>query len=165
VTVDGRVKSSAEDLQAQYDLQLRIYRAYDGAAKAINRMRDLRGQLDGWAKRAAEHKGGEGVAESAKGLSAKVREIEETLLVPDLRPGWADNLNRGTRLLAKLGSLPPVVAIGDFRPTDAAEAVYAQLSAQIEEQLGRFNKLVEEELPSLNERIAGLSLGAVAARP
>ena len=165
VVPDGRVKTSAEDLQAQYDLQLRIYRAYDGAVKAINRMRDLRGQLDGWAKRAAALEGGEGVAELAKSVSAKVRAIEETLLVPDLRPGWADNLNHGTRLLEKLGALPPVVAIGDYRPTDAAEAVYAHLTAQIDEQIGRFNKLVEEELPPLNERIAGLSLGAVVARP
>jgi photosystem II stability/assembly factor-like uncharacterized protein len=165
VVRDGRVSSSDADVHAQYDLLMRIFRAYDGTVKAINRMRDLRGQLDGWAKRAEAVKGGEGLKEAAVSLRARVLEIEKTLLVPDLRAGWADNLNHGTRLLAKLAALPPAVTLGEYRPTDAAEAVYAHLTGQIDEQIGRFNRLVEDELPALNRRIAELSLGAVTARP
>lgn len=164
VVKDGRVSSSDADIQAQYDLLMRIYRSYNGAVKAINRMRDLRGQLDGWARRAEGVQGGEGLKEAAAALRDKVLEVEKTLLVPDLRAGWADNLNHGTRLLAKLASLPPAVALGEYRPTDAAEAFYAEISAQIDEQVGRFNAIVETELPALNRRIAELSLGAVMAR-
>jgi photosystem II stability/assembly factor-like uncharacterized protein len=164
VVKDSRISTSDADLGLQYDLLMRIYRAYDGAVKAINRMRDLRGQLEGWEKRAAEAKGGEAVAAAAKALREQVLEIEKTLLVPDLRDGWADNLNHGTRLLAKLAALPPAVNLGDYRPTAAAEAVYAHLSAQIDEQVGRFNGLVESALPGLNQQIAGLSFGAVVAR-
>jgi photosystem II stability/assembly factor-like uncharacterized protein len=165
VVRDGRVSSSDADLHAQHDLLMRIHTSYDAAVKAINRMRDLRGQLDGWARRAEGVQGGEGLKEAAAALRDRVLEVEKTLLVPDLRPGWADNLNHGTRLLAKLAALPPVVALGEYRPTDAAEAFYAEISAQIDEQVGRFNALVETELPALNRRIAELSLGAVVARP
>lgn len=164
VVKDGRVGASDADLQAQSELLLRIHRTYDGAAKAVNRMRDLRSQLDDWAKRAKALKGGEGVAEAAKALSGQVLEIEQTLLVPDLRAGWADSLNHGTRLLAQIAALPPAVSLGEYRPTDAAEAVYVHLSALIEAQLGRLSALVEQELPGLNARIADLSLGAVVAR-
>jgi photosystem II stability/assembly factor-like uncharacterized protein len=164
VVMDGRVATSAEDLQAQYDLQLKVYRSYDSTAKAINRMRDLRGQLDGWAKRAAALEGGADAAKLAKELRAKVLEIEERLQVPDLRPGWGDDRNAGTRMLAKLASLPPVVAFGDFRPTDGALAFYAEISGRIEEQIAHFDKLVETELPALNKQLAGLAPGAVMAR-
>ena len=84
--------------------------------------------------------------------------------MPDLRAGWADSLNHGTRLLAQIAALPAVVALGEYRPTDAAEAVYVHLSTQIEAQLGHFNALLERELPGLNARIADLALGAVVAR-
>jgi hypothetical protein len=164
VVKDGRVDASDADLHAQYDLAMRIHRSADEAVRTINRMRDLRAQLDAWATRAAAAKGGEGVAEAAKGLRARVLELEKALLVPDLRAGWADRINNGTRLLEKLLSLPAVVALGEYRPTDAAEAAYNHVAAQIDEQIGGFNRLVESELPGLNKRIAELQLGAVVAR-
>jgi hypothetical protein len=83
--------------------------------------------------------------------------------VPDLRPGWADNLNQGARLWEKLTALPAVVALGDYRPTDAAEAVYADLTARIDEQLARFEALVNAELPAFNAKVAKAELGAVVA--
>ena len=61
---------------------------------------------------------GEGLAERAEELRDKVLEIEKTLLVPDLRDGWADRINPGSRLLDKLAGLPAVPALGDYRPTD-----------------------------------------------
>lgn len=165
VVKEPDITTSDADIQAQTDLAMRIHRTLDGACKAVNRMRDLRAQLDGWVKRAEGVKGGESVREAARSLRDSVLEIEKTLVVPGLRPGWADNLNHGVRLLEKLKSLPAVVELGEYRPTDAAEAVYAHLAGQIEEQIGRFNALVESALPGLNARIAELGPGAVMARP
>ncbi len=88
-------------------------------------------------------------------------EIEKTLLVPDLRPGWADNLNQGVRLLEKLSSLIPVVQLGDYRPTDAAETVFNDLTARIEEQLGRLDRLIAEDLAALNAQIRAANLDPV----
>lgn len=165
VVKEPAIATSDADLAAQADLALRIHRTIDETCRAINRMRDLRAQLDGWAKRAKGLPNGAPVAEAAAALRDGVLEIEKTLLVPDLRPGWADNLNHGVRLLGKITSLPPVVELGDYKPTAAAEAVYAELSAQIGAQIERFNALIERELPALNSRIAELGAGAVVARP
>ena len=48
VVKPAAVDVSESDLDAQYDLLLRISRQLDRTAKTINRMRDLRSQLDGW---------------------------------------------------------------------------------------------------------------------
>lgn len=162
VAKEPAIATSDADLQAQYDLGMRIHRKSDETRKAINRMRDLRGQLDGWAKRAQGL--ADGVAEAAAALRDKVLAVEKELLVPDLRSGWADNLNQGVRLLEKLEGLAPVVELGDYRPTDAAEAVYAHLSAQIDEVIARFDALVDAALPGLNQQIAEAKLGAVVLK-
>ena len=80
-------------------------------------------------------------------------EIEKTLLVPDLRAGWADSINHGTRLLDKLAGLPSVPALGDYRPTDVSSEVFADLSARIDAEIAKFDALVKDELPKINELI------------
>ncbi len=159
----SNLPATQADLDAQYDLVLRIHNQLDRTAKTINRMRDLRGQLDGWAKRAAGREGGAQVAEAAKALSAKALEVEKTLQIPDLRPGMADNINQGVRLFAKLEELPPVIALGDYRPTDVAEVVFASLKERIETQIARFETLVSDDLAAFNKLVAGAGLGPVLA--
>ncbi|NJM08397.1 hypothetical protein HC891_22795 [Candidatus Gracilibacteria bacterium] len=127
-------------------------------------MRDLRQQLDGWAKRVEKHEQGEALVAAIKGLREQVLAIEEPLLVPDLRSGWADNLNKGVRLLQKLAELPAVVEMGDYRPTDVSYQVYEHLGSQIEAQLKRFDELVARELAPLNARIAAAGVGAVLVK-
>ena len=157
----GAIPATQEDLDAQADLLHRIHRQVDRTTTAINRMRDLRAQLDGWAKRTRDANGRAEVAIAADALKEQVLEIEKTILVPDLRPGWADNLNQGTRLLQKLTDLTPVVALGDYRPTDAAEAVFADVTGRIEEQIARFDALVAAEVPGFNAKVAAAGAGAV----
>ena len=159
----GYLPASQADLDAQEDLLLRLHRQIDRTVKAINRMRDLRAQVDGWANRTRERDGGAEVAATAEALLDKILEVEKTLLAPDLRPGWADNLNQGVRLLEKLAGVPAVVALGDYRPTDAAEAVFADLSARIEREIGRFEALVGDDLATFNALVATAGLGAVPA--
>jgi hypothetical protein len=164
VVPEPAIASSADDLAAQYNLQVKIYDTLDKAVKGVNRMRDLRQQLDGWAKRVEKHEQGEALTTAIKGLREQVLAIEETLLVPDLRIGWADNLNKGVRLLQKLAELPSVVEMGDYRPTDVSYQVYEHLGGQIESQLKRFDELVARELAPLNKRIAEAGVGAVVVK-
>jgi len=159
--------ASAEDLAAQDDLLRRIHGQLDRTARTINRMRDLRAQLDGWATRtkpAEGEDGAGGIAAAATVLRDEVLEIEKTLQVPDFRPGWADNLNAGTRLFDKLAALPPAVALGDYRPTDAAGEVYADLTARIDAEIARFDALVADDLLAFNDQTRQ-AVGAVFVAP
>ncbi|MFO7170333.1 MAG: glycosyl hydrolase [Chloroflexota bacterium] len=164
IVKDPATPATLEDLREQYDLHMAIFRKASEAIAAINRMRDLRAQLDGWAKRAAEQPDGKPVAEAAARLKERVLEIEKTLAVPDLRGGWGDTINNGARLLEQLLTVVEVVTLGDYRPTDQAREAAAHYSGLIDEQLGAFGRLVAEELPKLNAQIAEAGLGAVVVR-
>jgi hypothetical protein len=164
VVGDPGAPASNEDLQAQYDLLMQIHRKIDDTIKAINRMRDLRLQLDGWAKRAEGLPSGAPIAASAKSLKDKVLEVEKKLQIPDLRAGWADNLNNGVQLLERIISLPSAIDLGNYRPTDQAYEVFSHLTGLIDAEIGRFNQLIESELPALNKQIAEAQIGAVVAR-
>jgi photosystem II stability/assembly factor-like uncharacterized protein len=159
----SNLPATQADLEAQYDLLLRIHQQIDRTAKAINRMRDLRGQLDGWSKRTAEKEESKKAGEAAKALSEKVLEIEKMIQIPDLRSGWADNLNQGTRLFGKLIELPTGIAIGDYRPTDAAEAAFSDLKERIEAQISRFEELVAKDLAAFNKLATETGLNVAVA--
>jgi photosystem II stability/assembly factor-like uncharacterized protein len=154
------VTATEADLAAQHNLLLRIHRQVDRTTKAINRMRDLRAQLDGWAKRTREREGGAEVAAAAEALRDAVLEREKALLYPDLRSGW-ETYNYGVRLLGKLLGLADAVSLGDYRPTDAAEELFADLQDRLDTELAAFEKLQEEDVPAFNTRVADASLGAV----
>ena len=134
-------------------------------ARTINRMRDLRAQLDSVARHAKGLDGGDAIATEAEALRDKVRAIEETLQVPDLRAGWGDSINAGARLWEKMTGLPGAVQLGDFRPTDAAEAVFADLKGRVDPQVEAFDKLVADDVPPLNKKIADAEIGAVVPLP
>lgn len=161
IVQDLQSTATQDDLEAQHDLAMRIHQMIGATVQTINRMRDLRAQLDGWAKRAEALPDGAPIAAQAKALREKVLEIEKHLLIPDLRPGWADSLNQGVRLLEKLVNLAPVVQLGDYRPTNAAEAAFHDLSARINAQRAHFDTLLESDLPALNAAIAERGFGAV----
>jgi hypothetical protein len=165
VVKDPAIATDDADLIAQFDLAQRIHRKTDELTKAVNRMRDLRAQLDAWAKRADTLPNVAPIAEAARALRAKVLDVEKTIVVPDLRSGWADSLNHGVRLLEKIVSLPSVVEMGDYKPTAAAEAAFADLTTRIDTQIGAFNILIDTELVPLNERIAEAKLGSLIVRP
>jgi hypothetical protein len=161
---DPGAPASNEDLQAQHDLLMQIHEKTDATIRAVNSMRDLRQQLDGWNKRAADLPNGKPIASAARALKDQVLEIEKTLLVPDLRAGWADNLNQGVRLLQRIASLAGAVDLGNYRPTDQAYEVFAELAGLIDAQIGRFNELVETDLAALNKQIAEAQIGALVVK-
>jgi photosystem II stability/assembly factor-like uncharacterized protein len=162
---DPAVTATQEDLEAQFELSMRIHGLVGETVTAVNRMRDLRQQLDGWAKRTATLPGGDAISATAAQLKAQVLEVESALVVPDLRPGWGDVGMAGTRLLDKVLALAPVVGLGDYRPTDQAYEAFDHFAGQVRAQLDAFTRLAESELPKLNAQIAEAQIGAVALRP
>jgi photosystem II stability/assembly factor-like uncharacterized protein len=153
------IGTSQDDLAAQVALQTQVHQLIDRTVTAINTMRDLRAQLAGWEARAA---GQAHLVERCKQLREQVLEIEKTLAVPDLRPGWGDAFTYGSRLLERISSLPDVIELGDYKPTDAAIEVYHDLKGRIETQLERLDDLKAEELPTLNAALAAAGFGIVA---
>ncbi|MCP4416895.1 MAG: glycosyl hydrolase [Chloroflexi bacterium] len=154
---DPRVESSIEDLQAQLDLWLKIRDKVSEANTAVNTIRDLQTQIDGWLKRVSDN---EVIAQAGKVLKEKLAEIEKTLIVPGLKTP-AEMMNHGTRLIARLASLAPVVFSADFKPTQAAQDVYVKLSGEIDAQLALLSTIIDSEAKSFNQLIQEAGIDAL----
>ena len=141
---------SQKDLQAQFDLLLQIRDKLSDANSAVNQMRRVRTQLDSWAERLE----GE-LAEEASNLHEKVLDIEKILIYPGLKKGWPGMLNKGIQVIRQLASLPAVVELGNYRPTDQSHEAFAKFAAEIDEQLVKMNALLGDELAAFNEKLAG----------
>lgn len=149
------------DLLAQEAFLLDMHRQVERTVGKINQMRDLRKQLKAWEERATAAPKGKKAVEAITDLHGKVEAIEHSILVPDLRAGWADSINAGSRLFDKLINLPAVAQFGDYRPTDAVQAAFNDISSQIDKQIKAFDKLVKKELPAVNAAIAAAKLETI----
>ncbi len=161
VAKPGNVTTSDSDLKKQETLLLEMHREIERTILKINQMRDLRTQLKAWEERATTVSKGKKAVAAITALHDKVLDIEQTILMPDLRAGWADGINSGSRLFDKLINLPAVAQLGDYPPTTAVEEAFAGITAQIDKQIKTFDRLVKKELPAVNDAIATAKLGII----
>lgn len=157
---DPRATASEATLKEQFDLLMKIRDKHSEANTAINRMRNLRKQLDEWTARVKGQPNADEISKAAENLKEKLTKIEEVLIMPGLKRGW-EVTNTGVRVAAKLAGLPAVVAAGDYEPTTQAYEVFKHLGGQIDEQVRQLDALIKKELPKFNDLIRKNAYDAV----
>jgi photosystem II stability/assembly factor-like uncharacterized protein len=146
---DPRVAASQEDLEAQCTLLLRIRDKLSETHDAINQIRDLKGQIDGWERRLATQATTESARDAAKALKATLSDIEDALIQTKADSPLCPPL----RLNAKLAALSGFVDSADAAPTRQAYDAFDDLSAQIDVQLTRLRDVIATDLASVNRLI------------
>ena len=160
IVTPHNIPATEDDLKSQHDLLLRIHRA--------DRPHDEDDQSDARPARPARRLGqahprprrGAEVATAAETLRDEVLEMEKTLLVPELRSEW-EAYNYGVRLLAKLIALSSDVALGDYRPTDAAVELFDLLQAQLDERARALRAGQDRGFAGFQRRLAEAELTGV----
>ena len=164
IVKEAGVEASQADLQAQFDLLLQIRDKVSATHQSINQMRDVRAQLKGWRERLAGLDSAAGIIEAAKALEEQVLEVEKELMIPDTRKGWPDAMNHGDRLAAQLSSLSFNVNLGDYKPTDYEHEAYAEIAADIDGAVDKFNDIVDGDLAEFNTMLSNAGFGVVALK-
>ena len=150
VTMDPRVKTTAEDLRKQFDLLLKMRDRQDEMNKVILAIRDLRGQLEALEKRLGSNEPAKPVVAAAADLRKKISAIEEELIQVNSKAS-EDELNYPTKLNSKLGYLQNAVDSADAQPTDSELGVYSELDLQLESQLAKWREVLSKDVPALND--------------
>jgi photosystem II stability/assembly factor-like uncharacterized protein len=159
VVNDPRAKVSLRDLQEQQRLHLRILGKISEAHTAVNQLRVLREQVEGWQKRAATH---EAVSNAAAELLKKLAEIEDKLILPgDQKNTYG--LGQHARLNAALASVIPIVASADARPTKQAGELAAEYSVKIDSEVKQLAAVVKQDVAAFNKLVQQAKIPAVAA--
>jgi hypothetical protein len=158
VVPDPRVAVSADDLQRQFDFLKGIIDKISQAHRTVNRLRDLREQVEGWRKRLA---GNEAITTQADGVLQKLSAVEDQLIQPGDQKNVYSLTNR-PRLNSRLASLLPIAGTADARPTEQAIALAQEYSDQIDEQSSVFEAIISEDISELNRRIREADVPPVA---
>ncbi len=164
IVKEAGVAASQADLQAQFDLLLTIRDKLSATHKSINQMRDARAQLKGWRERLAGLETAAGIIEGAKTLEEQVLAVEKQLMIPETRAGWPDAMNNGDRLATQLSNLSFNVNLGDYKPTDYEREAYAEIAADIDGAVEKFNDIVDGDLAEFNTMLSNAGFGKVVLK-
>ncbi|MEE2885799.1 MAG: glycosyl hydrolase, partial [Planctomycetota bacterium] len=137
---DPRTEASLEDIQVQFNFLSAVRDKLTETHEGIVRIRDIRSQVEGTLKKVDKATETKELLTLGKDLQGQVTEIEEALYQTKSK-SRQDPLNFPIKLNNKLGVVSGAVARGDYRPTDQAAAVAAELTKSIDKQLHRLRDL------------------------
>jgi photosystem II stability/assembly factor-like uncharacterized protein len=157
---DPVVRATPEELETACAFLLRLRDRLSEVHEMVIRLREVRGQVEAWMRRAEKHASAATVTEAGRGLVARLDELEGVLCEPRARTD-ADVLHFPAPLNAKVAALPSVVATADFPPTRQALDVFATLSAQIDRERDRWQALQDGEVAAFAALVRRLDLPPV----
>jgi chromosome segregation ATPase len=165
VLKDPRVEATQADLQAQFELGMKIRDSMSRLNEAVIEVRDLREQLEDWEKRLTRQEGASEALATARSLKERLTSIEEELM----------NTKSSSRMMYPPPTAPPRLkkkphfraarlAPPDAVPTRQEYEVYDHLSEQLEEQLGALGDLAVQDIPAFNDALRSLDVPAVLSK-
>ena len=158
IKADPRVQASEEDRMAQFEFMKEVQDKASEAHQLIIDLRQLREQIKNFQDRTDDTE----LKEYGKGIVDSLTAIEETLYQTKNRSGQ-DPLNYPIRLTNKLAHLNSLTGIGTYRPTAAAYAVKEELTAEIDAEIEKYNRIVAERVPEYNRMILDREVDVIAA--
>jgi photosystem II stability/assembly factor-like uncharacterized protein len=161
IKMDPRVKASAEDLRAQFDLLMKLRDREEEMNKAILGIRDLRNQLQSLEKRLGSAEETKTVVSNSAELRKKITAIEEDLIQVNAT-AQEDEANYPVKLNSKLGYLTGVADSADTAPTESEMAVLGELDKQLDVQLASWHDVLSKDLVALNESMRKSNVPSVA---
>ena len=147
------------DLQAQFDLAIQVRDRTSEANDAVVKIRAIRTQVDDRLGKTKDQQ----VASTGQALKQKLSTVEEELYQVRNRSNQ-DPLNFPIKLNNRLASLRRSVETGDARPTDGAHVVFKELSAELDEQLGMLEEILQTELSAFNDALKRARLEPVQVK-
>ena len=154
---DPRSEVSISQMRLQFDFVNKVNATVDKAHKAIKNIRQIRKKLEEFDSNFSENESVINLVEKAKQLNSSLTEIEKALYQTRNR-SRQDPLNFPIKLTNKLGHLNSLVTSNDFPPTNQDELVRKELTAEVENHILKYQKLVSQDLKYFNEEFASLNL-------
>src|SRR5438874_1562962 len=80
VQKDPRVSATQQDLQVQFDLRLKIHDKLSETHDAINKLRNMRQQIEDWEQRTHDYDNHEAIVKAGKAVKEKLSAVEDELI-------------------------------------------------------------------------------------
>jgi photosystem II stability/assembly factor-like uncharacterized protein len=152
------VLATQGDLEAQFDLQMRIRDKTSEVNDAIDQIRSIKGQAKDWVGRTDS----DSVAQAANNVTEKLLAIEEELIQVGILARW-DVTQYPVKLNTKLATLGDLLARADAAPTQQMYGVFDDLSSRADRNLGRLKEVIETDVAAFNRMIREFEVPAIAS--
>ena len=148
---DPRYHVTQPELQEQLDLLLKINAKLSETHKAINDLRSIRNQINSYNGSIEDSSFASQLKKISKPILDSLLGIEEALVQFHAVAGQ-DLLNFPIKLNNKLASIGSAVSSIDSAPTKQSYVAFADISALIDVQLSKLQKIKTEQIPAFNEK-------------
>ena len=149
VRKDPRWEATADDLKAQFDLTFAVRDKLTETHDAIRKIRSVREQLKGIARRAVKAGFTKEIRKAADEIGKKLTEIEKELIQTQSK-GGQDPLNYPPRLDNQIAYLYSVVNRQNARPTEGSYELFEDLKREVQPHFDKLKDLFDSELPRFN---------------
>jgi hypothetical protein len=157
--LDPRIQGVTQaDLQARFDLAVRIRDRVSDANEAVILIRSIKSQMDD----RLEASDDAGLRTAVETLRSAISEVEGEIYQVRNQSNQ-DPLNFPIKLNNKLAALLGVVEGSENRPTDQSYEVFEYLDGLLQGQMEILHGILTEDLPSLNQRLETLGLDPISA--
>lgn len=157
---DRRLLTTQEEYREQFDFLIKIRDKITEVNQAINRLRDVKKQIDVLSRKVKEHEKGKEVIEAAKMLKQKLSSAED-VLIQSKSKSRQDPLNYPIKLDNKIAALAGIVSSADARPIDQSYEVFKELSAKADEQLTKLKDILKKDLSDFNKLVKKAEIPAI----
>ncbi len=157
---DPRASVTQEDLDAQFELHLRIRDKLSETHDAINTLRNIRLQLEDWERRTRERQDHEVISRAARSLKEKLSPIEDELTQSKAKTRQ-DTMNWPVKLNGKLAWLSAVVASAQAAPTRQEYELFEELSQRIDVQLQQLQGIIDTDVAAFNDLMSESGVPAI----
>jgi photosystem II stability/assembly factor-like uncharacterized protein len=157
---DPRSDASIEDLQEQFNFLIAIRDKMSETHQTITDVRTIRKQLNNFKELWKDDSNMKPLLEKANEMEKSIGEIENELYQTKNRSGQ-DPLNFPIKLNNKLGHVGSISNQGDNRPTKQAYQVRDEMTKKIDDQLVRYRKVRDEQLPAFNRMVKDKGVDAI----
>ena len=149
VVKDPRVDTALSDFQVQDQLLEEIEETISVLHGSVNRLRDVREQIEDFVSRAKEEEGGDAIEEAGGALVDKLTKVEDVLIQKRTVDGQTV-INFPSRLNHGFTYLRGAVDGSEVGVVDGARERYRDLKAQWDEQKAKLDPLLGVELDAFN---------------
>jgi photosystem II stability/assembly factor-like uncharacterized protein len=160
VRLDPRAEPvTVAQLQAQLDLALEIRGKVTEANQAVIDIRRIKGEVDdrqGQTDNAEIQEQGDVVKEKLGDVESEIYQVKNE--------SRQDPLNFPIKINNKLAALLNGVSRGDFPPTEQSRQVFTRLDGLLQEEMVRFQLIIEQDLARLNELLREEGLDPILVR-
>ncbi len=162
ITADPNYKITQQEYDEQFRFLWQVRSKFNDIQKAIKDIRALRTQINAFVSLQGKDVPAE-VKNTADSINKRLTSIEETLYQTNAKSGQ-DVLNYPIRLNDKLAGLFNAANSGHFAPSKQVQAVYAELSAQVDQELHILADIQQKDIPAFNALIRQKALPVIGVK-